>query len=90
MEAAIENIASSLVAASNLAVNQLMEREAAMAVIVKVAFAEEPKWTTVMAKNARWSAELWRPWLMHPNRRSVSSTCASRALRPRRVKSKRS
>ncbi len=50
MEAAIENIAS-LATASNLVVNQLMECNAAIIIPVKVAFTEEPKWTTVMAKN---------------------------------------
>jgi hypothetical protein len=49
MEAAIENIA----AAGNLAINQLMEREAAMAITAKVASMDEPKWTTMMAKNVR-------------------------------------
>jgi len=50
MEAAIENIAS-LTVVGNFAVNQLMEREAATAITTKVAFAEEPKWITMMAKN---------------------------------------
>jgi hypothetical protein len=50
MEAAIENIAS-LVAVGNLAVNQLMEREAATTVKTKAMSAEKPKWTIVMAKN---------------------------------------
>ncbi len=50
MEVAIENIVS-LVGAGNLAVNQLMEREAIATVTAKVASMEEPKWTTVMAKN---------------------------------------
>jgi hypothetical protein len=50
MEAAIENIMS-FVIASNLAVNQLMECKAAVVVTAKAAFAEEPKWTTVIAKN---------------------------------------
>jgi hypothetical protein len=50
MEAAIKNIAS-LVAVGNLAVNQLMEGKAAVAVIAKATSAEEPKWTMVMAKN---------------------------------------
>jgi hypothetical protein len=50
MEATIENIAS-LAALSNLTVNQLMECEATTTIIAKVASAEEPKWTTVMAKN---------------------------------------
>ncbi len=52
MEATIENIAS-FTAIGNLVVNQLMEHEAATAIIAKAAFAEEPKWTTVMAKNVR-------------------------------------
>jgi hypothetical protein len=52
MEVAIENIAS-FTTACNLEVNQLMEREAAMAIITKVVSMEEPKWTTVMAKNVR-------------------------------------
>jgi hypothetical protein len=52
MEATIENIVS-LVVANNFAVNQLMEREVAVAVIAKVVFMEEPKWTMVMAKNVR-------------------------------------
>jgi hypothetical protein len=44
----------SLAAAGNFAVNQLIERETATTVITaKAAFAEEPKWTTVMAKNVR-------------------------------------
>jgi hypothetical protein len=42
MEAAIENIAS-LTATNNLAVNQLMECEATMAIITKAMSAEEPK-----------------------------------------------
>ncbi|CAK9252615.1 unnamed protein product [Sphagnum jensenii] len=50
MKATIENIAS-FVAIGNLAVNHLMEHEAAVAMIAKVAFAKEPKWTTVMAEN---------------------------------------
>jgi hypothetical protein len=52
MEVAIENIAS-LATTSNLTVNQLMECEVAMTITVKVASTEEPKWTTVMAKNVR-------------------------------------
>jgi hypothetical protein len=52
MEAAIENIAS-LAAASNLVINQLMEREATLAITTKAASTEEPKWTTMMAKNVR-------------------------------------
>jgi hypothetical protein len=65
MEAAIKNITSLAVVGNlvvnqlmereattgNLAVNQLMEREAAVAITAKAAFMEEPKWTTVMAKN---------------------------------------
>jgi hypothetical protein len=50
MEVAIKNIAS-FVAVGNLAVNQLMECEAATVVIAKVMSSEQPKWTTVMAKN---------------------------------------
>jgi len=50
MEAAIENIAS-LTTVGNLAVNQLIERKVIAVVTAKVAFAKEPKWTTVMAKN---------------------------------------
>jgi hypothetical protein len=50
MEAAIENIVS-LVVVGNLVVNQLMEREAAMVVTSNARFAEEPKWTTMIAKN---------------------------------------
>jgi hypothetical protein len=52
MEATIENIAF-LVVPGNLAVNQLMERETAVAIIAKVVFTKEAKWTTVMAKNVR-------------------------------------
>jgi hypothetical protein len=52
MEAAIENIAS-LAATSNLAVNQLMEREAVAAVTAKATFTKDPKWTMVIAKNVR-------------------------------------
>ncbi len=52
MEVAIENIAS-LAAVGNLTVNQLMECKITMAVITKVVIMEEPKWTTVMAKNVR-------------------------------------
>jgi hypothetical protein len=52
MEVTIENIAF-LAATSNFAVNQLMECGVAVAVIAKVAFTKEPKWTTVMAKNVR-------------------------------------
>jgi hypothetical protein len=50
MEVAIENIAS-LMAVGNLAFNQLMEHEVVTAITAKAAFAEEPKWTTMMAKN---------------------------------------
>jgi hypothetical protein len=50
MEATVKNIAS-LVAVGNLMVNRLMECEAAMVVTAKAASMEEPKWTTVMAKN---------------------------------------
>jgi hypothetical protein len=52
MEAAIENIASCMTA-SYLAVNQLIQREATATVTTKATSAEEPKWTTVMAKNVR-------------------------------------
>ncbi len=52
MEATIENIAS-LMVVGNLAINQIMECEAATTVTTKVASVEEPKWTTVMAKNMR-------------------------------------
>jgi hypothetical protein len=52
MEVAIKNIVS-LAAIGNLTVNQLMEREAVVIVTSKVAYAEEPKWTTLMAKNVR-------------------------------------
>jgi hypothetical protein len=52
MEAAIKNIAS-LAAIGNLAVNQLMEHETVVATTTKAAFMEEPKWTTMMAKNVR-------------------------------------
>jgi hypothetical protein len=52
MEAAIENIVS-LATATNIVFNQLMECEAAVVVTIKVASAEEPKWTIVMAKNVR-------------------------------------
>jgi hypothetical protein len=50
MEAAIKIIASFAVV-GNLAVNQLMERKATMAVTAKAMSIEEPKWTMVMAKN---------------------------------------
>jgi len=43
----------SFTTASNLAVNQLIEREATTIVTTKVISTEEPKWITVMAKNAR-------------------------------------
>jgi hypothetical protein len=52
MEAAIKNIAS-LTTASNLAVNQLIEHEAAATATTKATSTEEPKWTMVMAKNVR-------------------------------------
>jgi hypothetical protein len=52
MEAAIENTVS-LVTASNLAINQLMEHEVTTTLITNVAFTKEPKWTTMMAKNMR-------------------------------------
>jgi hypothetical protein len=50
MEVAIKTIAFFAVV-RNLAVNQLMEREAAAAVTTKAASAKEPKWTTMVAKN---------------------------------------
>jgi hypothetical protein len=53
MQAAIENIAS-LAVVGNLAINELMECEATTtvtAVTAKVTSGEEPKWTTVVAKN---------------------------------------
>jgi hypothetical protein len=50
MEATIENIMF-LTAIGNLAVNQLMEHKAAMAITTKVASTTESKWTTMMAKN---------------------------------------
>jgi hypothetical protein len=52
MEAAIENIAS-FMAIGNLAVNELMEREVVTIVTTKAECVEEPKWTTVVAKNVR-------------------------------------
>jgi hypothetical protein len=52
MEVAIENI-TFLVVVGNLAVNQLMERETAMAITAKALFTEEAKWTMAMAKNVR-------------------------------------
>jgi len=60
MKATIENIAS-LAATNNLVVNQLMEHKAAVTVIAKAMFPEEPKGTTVMVKNVRhvvhWAVE---------------------------------
>ncbi|CAK9204898.1 unnamed protein product [Sphagnum troendelagicum] len=50
MEAAIENIAS-FVAVGNLAVNQLIEREAAATITTKAMSTKEPKWTMVITKN---------------------------------------
>ncbi len=52
MEGAIENI-TSLTTVGNLVVNQLMERKVVAAITAKAMYAEEPKWTTVMAKNVR-------------------------------------
>jgi hypothetical protein len=52
MEVAIENIVS-FMTVGNLAINQLIEHEAATVVTIKPASAEEPKWTTLMAKNVR-------------------------------------
>jgi len=52
MEVAIENIVS-LTTSGNLAVNQLMEREAATVVTAKVASTKELKWAMMMAKNVR-------------------------------------
>jgi hypothetical protein len=52
MEATIENIAS-FTAIGNLVVNQLMEREATAALTANSTSTEEPKWTTLMAKNVR-------------------------------------
>jgi hypothetical protein len=52
MEAAIENITSFKIA-GNLAVNQLMEHKVVMMITTNATFMEEPKWTTVMAKNVR-------------------------------------
>lgn len=46
MEAAIENIAF-------LAINQLMAHKVTTFITAKAMFTEEPKWTTVMAKNVR-------------------------------------
>lgn len=53
MEATIENI-TSLMAASNLVVNQLMERKAVTTFTANVTSIKEPKWTTVIAKNMRY------------------------------------
>ncbi|CAM6065300.1 unnamed protein product [Sphagnum tenellum] len=50
IEATIKNIAS-LTTASNLAINQLIEHETIATPKTKVTSPEEPKWTTVMAKN---------------------------------------
>jgi hypothetical protein len=50
MEATIENIAS-LAIIGNLVVNQLMEREATVALTTNATSTKEPKWTTMMAKN---------------------------------------
>jgi hypothetical protein len=47
MEVAVENIVF-LVVVGNLAIN-----ETTMVFLAKVAFAEEPKWTMLMAKNVR-------------------------------------
>jgi hypothetical protein len=52
MEVAIENI-TSLATVGNLVINQLMECETTVAIITKVTFVEESKWTMVMAKNVR-------------------------------------
>ncbi len=54
MESTIENIMS-LTAANNLAVNKLIECKATATATVttKATFAEEPKWTTMVAKNVR-------------------------------------
>jgi hypothetical protein len=52
MGVAIENI-TFFMAIGNLVVNLLMECEVAVTLIAKAAFAEEPKWTTVVAKNVR-------------------------------------
>ncbi len=60
IEAAIENITSFAVT-GNLVVNQLMERDAAAVVTTKAMFVEEPKWTTVLAKNVcQVEVGLWR------------------------------
>ncbi len=90
MEAAIENIAS-LAIAGNLAVNQLMQREAAGLSQPRLRLWRNlsgPWWWPRTC--TRWSTELWRPWLTQWNRRSTSSTCASWASKPRKVRSKRS
>jgi hypothetical protein len=52
MELAIKNIVS-LATAGNLVVKQLMECKATATVTTKATFAEEPKWTMMMAKNVR-------------------------------------
>jgi hypothetical protein len=52
MEAVIDNI-TSFVVICNLAVNQVIECEAATAITTKATSTEEPKWTTVIAKNVR-------------------------------------
>ncbi|CAK9208663.1 unnamed protein product [Sphagnum troendelagicum] len=52
MEVAIENIPS-LMIVGNLMVNQLMECEVTATFIPDIAFVNEPKWTTMMAKNVR-------------------------------------
>ncbi len=52
MEVAIENIMS-LIVASNLAINQLMERKEFAVVIAKAASTKETKWTMLIAKNLR-------------------------------------
>ncbi|CAM6053232.1 unnamed protein product [Sphagnum tenellum] len=52
MEVAIENIPS-LMIVGNLMVNQLMECEVTTTFIADIAFVNEPKWTTMMAKNVR-------------------------------------
>jgi len=88
MEATSENIAS-LTTASNLAVNQLIEREATTTATTKATFTEEPKWTTMMAKNVRQVVSRAVETLMTcPNKRSASSTYASRALRLKKAKLK--
>ncbi|CAK9222524.1 unnamed protein product [Sphagnum troendelagicum] len=52
IEASIKNIAS-LMTVSNLALNQLIEREATITVTTKATSAKEPKWTMVMVRNVR-------------------------------------